>query len=128
MGSLLSGSLSEEVAHFLLCDVYGRHHDVAWLRVHELNDALAEVGFHHLNAVFLEERVHLTLLGEHRLALDHLFNVVLAQNLQYSLVELLCVLCPVDDNSVFLGIGCEEVEIVVHVCYGVSLYVACHLS
>ena len=69
--------LLEHLSHFLTLQVDGRHHDVAWLLVQELDDALTQVGLYHIDSVLLQIRIHLALLGEHRLRLHHLLHVMI---------------------------------------------------
>ncbi|CUQ63853.1 Uncharacterised protein [Segatella copri] len=58
----------------------GRHHDMARLLTQKLDDALTQVCLYHVNAVLLQIRIHLALLGEHRLRLHHLLHVMVFQN------------------------------------------------
>ena len=120
--------LLKQFSHVVVVEVDSRHHDMARLLSLQLNDALAEVGLHHLNAVLLKVWVHLALFCEHRLRLHYFLHAVLTQNTIDNLVELTCVLCPMNDTSVFLRIGCELVKILVQVGYSVTLYLRSFLA
>ena len=93
-----------------------------------MNDAFAKVGLDYLNAARLQVRIHLALLGEHRLRLDHLLDVVVLQNTVDNLVELLSVFGPVYFHAVLLGIGCKLVQILVQMGDGVTLDGGCLLA
>ena len=95
--------------------------DMARFGVHQLDDALAEVGLHHLYAMLLEEGVHLALLGEHRLAFHHLLYVMLLKDVENNLVELARILRPMHDDTIAGGIVGKHLEIFVHVGDGVAL-------
>ena len=80
-GNLVTGNLlTEAVAYLLTMDVEGRHDDVAGCQLHHLQDALAQVGLHHVDALLLQVLVQVALLGEHALALHHLFHLVVMQD------------------------------------------------
>ena len=68
--------LVERLAHFSLLDVNGRQHDVAGRLLPQLDDPFAQVGVDHFDAMPFEIRVEVALLGQHRLALDHLADAV----------------------------------------------------
>ena len=104
--------LLEQFAHVVVVQVDGRHHDVTGLLAFQLDDALAEVGLDHLDTLRLQEGVHLALLRQHRLRLHHLLDMVLLQDVIHDVVELLGVLRPMHDTTVFLGIGGKLVQIV----------------
>ena len=104
-----------------MVQVDGRHHDVTGLLAFQLDDALAEVGLDHLDTLRLQEGVHLALLRQHRLRLHHLLDMVLLQDAIYDVVELLGVLGPMHDTTVFLGIGGKLVQILVEMGDRVAL-------
>ena len=104
--------LLKHSSHFLTLQVDGGHHDVAGLLVQQLYDALSQVGFHHINAMLFEVRIHLALLGKHRLRLHHLFHVVILEDTEHYLVELLCILCPVHLDTTALQILGEHIEVI----------------
>src|SRR5215203_7553315 len=62
--------LVEGVADLFLLQMDRRQHDVARSLLAELDDPLAEICVHDVDAARLEIRVEPALLGEHRLALD----------------------------------------------------------
>ena len=102
-------------------DMQRWHDDMRGFLVHQLYDTFAEVGLHHIDTVFLEIRVHLALLGEHALALDHLLHVVVFEDFEDYLVELLGILGPMDMHPPFLQVFGEHVEVVGQVGHGVHL-------
>ena len=104
-----------------MVQVDGRHHDVTGLLAFQLDDALAEVGLDHLDTLRLQEGVHLALLRQHRLRLHHLLDMVLLQDVIHDVVELLGVLRPMHDTTVFLGIGGKLVQILVEMGDRVAL-------
>ena len=89
-----------------------RHHDVARRFVVELLDALAEIGFDHLDIAPFEERAHVAFLGQHRLALDQRLGAARRQNVEHDLVVLGGVACPVHLGAVLLRACFELLEIV----------------
>ena len=103
---------AEAIAYLLAVNVQGRHHDVAGRQVHELQDALAQVGFHHVEARSLQVLVQVTLLGEHALALHHLFHLVAIQNVLHNAVVFIGILGPVHADAVFHGVGLKLLQIV----------------
>ena len=72
----------------------------------------------------LEERVHGTLLGKHRLALHHLLYAVTLQYVEHDVIEVGCVLSPMHNDAAALQLRAELLQIVSQVCYGVLLYLA----
>ena len=104
--------LLKHLAYFLTLQVDGRHHDMAWLLVQELDDALTQVGLHHVDAMLLQVRIHLALLGEHRLRLHHLLHVVVFQNAQHNLIELLRILRPMHDDATALQVLGEHIKVI----------------
>ena len=113
--------LFEQLAHVVVVQVDGGHHDVAGLLAFQLDDALAEVGLDHLDALRLQIGVHLAFLGEHRLRLHHLLHVVLLEDAVDDFVELVGVLRPVYDDAVLLGGGGKLLQVLVEVGDGVAL-------
>ena len=113
--------LFEQLAHVVVAQMDGGHHDVRGCLTLQLDDALAQVGFDHLNAFLLEVGVHAALLSEHRLRLHHLLHVVVLQNTVDDFVELLGILRPVYLDTVLFGIGGKLVEIFVEMGDGVAL-------
>ena len=69
----------KQSTYLFLSDVYCRQHDVAGTLVHQLQDALTEVGLYHVYAMAFEVGVHFAFLCQHRFALHHLFHPVLLQ-------------------------------------------------
>ena len=120
--------LLKQLAHLFLRDVYGRHHYVAGLLVHQLQYTLAEVCLHHVYAVLLEVGVHLALLGEHRLAFHHLLHAVVAQYAEHDGVELSGILGPVDGDPVFFGVAGKLLQVFVEVCKRVLLDGTCGIA
>ena len=113
--------LLEHLSHFLTLQVDGRHHDVTWLLMQELDNALTQVGLHHVNTVLLQIRIHLALLGEHRLRLHHLLHVMILQDSEHNLVELLCILCPVHLHPTALQVLGKHIEVIGKMGDGVHL-------
>ena len=113
--------LLEHLSHFLTLQVDGRHHDMARLLTQKLDDTLTQVGLHHVNAVLLQIRIHLALLGEHRLRLHHLLHVMVFQNTEHNLVELLCILCPVHLHPTALQVLGKHIEVIGKMGDGVHL-------
>ena len=113
--------LLEHLSHFLTLQVDGRHHDMARLLMQELDDALTQVGLHHVNAVLLQIRIHLALLGEHRLRLHHLLHVMIFQDTEHNLIEFLCILCPVHLYPATLQILGKHIKIIGKMGDGVHL-------
>ena len=66
----------EELAHVIVVQVDGGHHDMAGCLTLQLDDALAKVRLYHFNAMLLQVGVHAALFSQHRLRLDHLLHVV----------------------------------------------------
>ena len=116
--------LLEHTSHFLTLQVDGRHYYVAWFLFQQLKDALAKVGLHNINAVLLKERIHGTLLCEHRLRLYHLLHPMLPKNVEHNMVEVIGSPCPVHNHSSALKLRGELLQIVGKMSYGVSLYLA----
>ena len=120
--------LLETLFHLLFRDVYGGHDDMAGREVHELQDALAEVCLHDVDALVFEMFVEMALLREHRLALHHLLHLVAVQDVAHYGVVFVGVRRPV----YVCAVGCrsllELLEIVGEVCDGVFLDVAGSLA
>ena len=114
--------LLEHPAHFLAFEVDGRHHDMARLLMQELDDALAEVGLHHIDAVLFQIGVHFALFGEHGLRLHHLRHTVALQNGKHCLVELRGILRPMHLHSAALQRVRELLQIIRQMGDGVLLY------
>ena len=89
-----------------------RHHDVARRLVVELLDALAEVGLDDLDAAVLEERPHLALVGQHRLALHQDLCGVLLEERIHDLVVLGRVARPVHVHAVRHRVALELLRVV----------------
>ena len=104
--------LLEHLTYLLTLQVDGRHHDMARLLMQELDDALTQVGLHHVNAVQLQIRIHLALLGEHRLRLHHLLHVMILQDTEHNLIKFLCILCPVNLHPTALQILGKHIEVI----------------
>ena len=113
--------LAEAGGHLLAGDVDGGHHDVAGRYLHELKDALAKVGLDHVDAVLNEVVVQMALFGEHRLALNHLLDVVLTHDLHDDVVVFVGIFCPMHMHAILLGIGLELLQIVGQMGDGVPL-------
>ena len=113
--------LLEQLAHVVMVQVDGGHHDVRGLLALELDDAFAEVGLHYFDAFALQIRVHLALFGEHRLRLHHFLHVVVLQDAVDNLVELLRILGPVYLYTVLLGIRSKLVQILIQMRDSVTL-------
>ena len=113
--------LLKHLAYLLTFQVDGRHHDMARLLPQELDDALTQVGLHHVDAVLLQVRVHLALLGEHGLRLHHLIHVMVFQNAQHNLVELLRILRPMHYDTTALQVLGEHIEVISQVGDGMHL-------
>ena len=71
-----------------LLDVDRRQHDVTGRLLPQLHDAFAQVGVHDLDAVPLQIRIQVALFGQHRLALDHLADLMPGENVQHDLIVL----------------------------------------
>ena len=132
-GSLLSiflkdTLLGEVLLHLLTSDVYGGHNDVARREVHELENALAEVGLYNVDAVADEVLVKMTFFCEHRLAFHNRLDAVLTHYLHHDVVIFIGILCPVYDGSVGCGVALELFQIVSQMGYGMFLYVACSIA
>ena len=93
--------------------VHGGHHDMAWILVVKLLDALAEIGLNHLDPDGSHVVPEAALLGQHRLAFDQRCRAVVAQDAMHNLVMLGGVACPMHVDSVRSRIGLELVEILV---------------
>ena len=92
--------------------VHGRYDDVARRLVIELLDALAEVGFHDLDAAGFEKRPHVAFVGQHRLRLDQRACAARIHDLENDLVVLGSVPCPMHVNAVARRVGLEFLEVV----------------
>ena len=110
----------KQLAHIVMVQVDGRHHDMTRCLSFQLDDAFTQIGLHHLNAMFLQIRIHLALLGEHRLTLHDLLHLILLEDAIDNLVELLGILRPVNNTSVLLGIGGELIQILIQMTDGVA--------
>ena len=104
-----------------MVQVDGRHHDVARSLALQLDDALTQVGLHHLDALPLQIGIHPALLRQHRLRFYDLLHVVVLQDAIDDLIEFGRILRPVDDTAVFLGLGGKLVQVFVKVGDGVAL-------
>ena len=104
-----------------MVQVDGRHHDMTRFLSLQLDDAFTEVGLYYLNATSLQIRVHLALLGQHRLGFYHLLDIVLFQDAIDNLIKLIGIFGPMDDTAVFLCICRELIEIFVKVGDGMAL-------
>ena len=113
--------LLEHLTYLLTLQVDGRHHDMARLLMQELDDALTQVGLYHVNAVLLQIRIHLALLGEHRLRLHHLLHVMILQDTEHNFIKFLCILCPVHLYPAALQILGKHIEIIGEMGDGVHL-------
>ena len=100
--------LAERVAYLLAVNVQGWHHDMTGSQVHHLQDALAQVGLHHVDALPLQMFVQVALFGEHALALHHLFHVVRRQDAADDAVVFVGILRPVHMHAVGLRPGLEH--------------------
>ena len=65
-----AGRLGERLSHLPPAEVDRRHHHVGRRLPSQLDDPLAEVGFHRAHAARLQDLVEVDLLAHHRLALD----------------------------------------------------------
>ena len=113
--------LLEHLSHFLTLQVDGRHHDVARLLMQELDDALTQVGLHHIDSVLLQIRIHLALLGEHRLRLHHFLHVMILQDSEHNLIEFLRILRPVHLHPTALQVLGKHIEVIGKMGDGVHL-------
>ena len=114
--------LLEHASHLLTFQVYCRHHYVAGLLPQQLQDALAEVGLHHINAVVLQERVHAALFCEHRFRLHHLCHAMLLQYVEHRMVERFGILRPMHYDPSAFQLPAELFQIVGKMRYGVAFY------
>ena len=104
--------LLEHLTYLLTLQVDGRHYDMARLLTQKLEDTLTQVGLHHVNTVLLQIRIHLALLGEHRLRLHHLLHVMILQDTEHNLIEFLRILCPVNLHPTALQILGKHIEVI----------------
>ncbi len=118
----------EEFAYLLFFHCYGGQYDVHGFAVQHLQYALAKVALEHLDAMRLKVGVEPALLGQHRLALDQVLDVVVAEYLLYYLAVLGGVLGPVYDGAVACGVGLELGEQGVEVGVAVLLELVCGLA
>src|SRR5581483_8508108 len=103
--------LVEQVADLLLLQVDGGHHDVRGRLVPELDDPLAQIGVHHLDAALFQVRIEVALLGEHRLALHQPLHAAFAEDPVHDPVVLVRVARPVYDRAELDGVRLELLQI-----------------
>ena len=94
------------------------------LLMKQLQNALAKVGFHHIDTVLFEERVHATLLSKHRLRLHHLLHAVLLEYFEHRIVEVVGCACPVYYHATAFKLSGKLLQIVSQMRYGVPFYLA----
>ncbi len=80
--------LVKQLADVFLLLMNGRQNDVARGSTGKLHDSLAQIGIDYRNAMPLQKRIEMALLGQHRLAFDHRLNVLPLQKSQDDLVML----------------------------------------
>ncbi|OAV74065.1 hypothetical protein Barb7_02491 [Bacteroidales bacterium Barb7] len=114
----------KQLAHFLPFDVNGRHHDMAGGNVHKLYDTLAEVSFHHVNALLNQVLVQVALFGQHGFALHQLLRIVSGKDAVYNLIMLFGILRPMHDHTVSLRLLRKLFGILVQVRDSMQLYLA----
>ena len=100
----------EQLANLFSLRVDRGHHDVAGRFVTQLDDPFAQVGVNDFDPMPLEERVEVALLGQHRLALHELFDVVLLQDPQHDLIVFGSVTSPMNMDSILPGVGFELLQ------------------
>src|SRR3981189_1353249 len=93
--------------------MHGGHHDMAWILVVKLLNALAEIGLDPLDPDGSHVMPEAALLGQHRLAFDQRRRAVVAQDAVHDLVMLGGVACPMHVDSVRTRMGLELIEILV---------------
>jgi hypothetical protein len=72
--------------HLVFVFVNGRHDNVRWRFVVELNDEFTQIGLHGLEAMGFEETVQVHLLGNHGFAFDDFLCVVTLHDVQHDVV------------------------------------------
>jgi hypothetical protein len=103
--------LRKDTGHVGAKLVHRRHDDVARRLVVELLNALAEVGFHDLDAALFEKWPHVALVGQHRLGLDQRARTASAHDVEHDLVVLGRVPGPMDMRPVTGRVALELLQI-----------------
>ena len=74
---------------------------------HHLQDTFTQVGLDNLNATPLKILIEMTFLGEHTLALHHLFHLVLLEDIIDDGIIFLSVFCPMYMDAILRSILLE---------------------
>ena len=88
--------LVHRLANFFFLDMNGWQHNVAWRLFTQLNQPLAQIGIDDFQSTRDQIRVQMTLLSEHRLALNNSLHPVRLQDVVDDLIVLFGIGGPVD--------------------------------
>ena len=88
----------------------GRQDNVTGFLVHELQNTFSQVAFDGFDTLFFQKFVQFAFFSQHGFAFDEMFDIVFFQNAVYDLSILFCILGPVDNGTVGLGVSFELQE------------------
>ncbi len=114
-GDLPFQPLAEDLTDLLPGEVDRRHHHMTGTLPPQLDDPLAEVGLHRLDAVFGEDLVQLDLLGDHRFRLRDQLHAALDCEVADDPGSVVRVFREMDDRSRGLRGSDKLVEVVIEV-------------
>ena len=108
--------------------MHGREDDVVRRLLAKLDDELAQVGFHHFEAVFLESLVEMNFLGRHGLGLHHALGLRIPNDAADRIAGLRAGGAPVHLRAAGLDLRGELGEVGVEVVDGIPLGLGGRLS
>ena len=111
----------ENFRHVVSRHVQGRGHDVIRPLVRELQDVLAEIGFHGFQMMMLQALVEMNLLGSHRLGFDDHLRFAFLRKSKHEVGDFLAVAAEHNLAAVRHDIGFQLIEVVIQILDGVLL-------
>ena len=105
----------------------GRHHNVARLQLHQLQDTLTQVGLNHVDPLLHQVGIHVTLLGQHGFTLHQPLHLVLLQDVEHDAVMLLGILRPVHNGTIGRGVPLKLLQQGVQMAVGIVFDGSSHI-
>ena len=97
--------LFEQQAYLFALDMNGRHDDMAGWKVHQLQDAFTQIGFHYIYAFRQQERVQFAFFRESMdLLFDETGHLMFFKQSIDDLSVFFCVFSPMYDGTVCRGV------------------------
>ena len=117
--------LFEQQAYLFALDMNGRHDDMAGWKVHQLQDAFTQIGFHYIYAFRQQERIQFAFFRKHGFAFDETGHLMFFKQSIDDLSVFFCVFSPMYDGTVCRGVLFKFYQQFLQMAVGIEFQLAC---